>query len=223
MRPERRRWLRITAALLATQMGFLRDALAAGSLERGVHRVRGDVRVNGVQAKEGMFVAVGDIITTGADGEVVFVTGRDAFLIRANSRVEAQGVAGPLLLSGLRVITGAVLSVFAPGEPKTMRTATATIGIRGTSLYLEAEEARTYVCCCYGEAEIVSTADPSARETVRTRHHEQPRYVMGSGAPQMLMGAPVVNHSDAEIMLLESLVGRRPPFLDNPNYWPGRY
>ena len=223
MRPERRRWLRITAALLATQMGFLRDALAAGSLERGVHRVRGDVRVNGVQAKEGMFVAVGDIITTGADGEVVFVTGRDAFLIRANSRVEAQGVAGPLLLSGLRVITGAVLSVFAPGEPKTMRTATATIGIRGTSLYLEAEEARTYVCCCYGEAEIVSTADPSARETVRTQHHEQPRYVMGSGAPQMLMGAPVVNHSDAEIMLLENLVGRRPPFLDNPNYWPGRY
>ena len=223
MRPERRQWLRITAALLATQMGFLRDALAAGSLERGVHRVRGDVRVNGVPAKEGMFVAVGDIITTGADGEVVFVTGRDAFLIRANSRVEAQGVAGPLLLSGLRVITGAVLSVFAPGEPKTMRTATATIGIRGTSLYLEAEEARTYVCCCYGEAEIVSTVDPSARETVRTQHHEQPRYVMGSGAPQMLMGAPVVNHSDAELMLLESLVGRRPPFLDNPNYWPGRY
>ena len=223
MRPERRRWLRITAALLATQMGFLRDALAAGSLERGVHRVRGDVRVNGVPAKEGMFVAVGDIITTGADGEVVFVTGKDAFLIRANSRVEAQGVAGPLLLSGLRVITGAVLSVFAPGEPKIMRTATATIGIRGTSLYLEAEEARTYVCCCYGEAEIVSTADPSARETVRTQHHEQPRYVMGSGAPQMLMGAPVVNHSDAELMLLESLVGRRPPFLDNPNYWPGRY
>ena len=223
MRPERRQWLRITAALLATQMGFLRDALAAGSLERGVHRVRGDVRVNGVPAKEGMFVAVGDIITTGADGEVVFVTGKDAFLIRANSRVEAQGVAGPLLLSGLRVITGAVLSVFAPGEPKTMRTATATIGIRGTSLYLEAEEARTYVCCCYGEAEIVSTADPSARETVRTQHHEQPRYVMGSGAPQMLMGAPVVNHSDAELMLLESLVGRRPPFLDNPNYWPGRY
>ena len=223
MRPERRQWLRITAALLATQMGFLRDALAAGLLERGVHRVRGDVRVNGVQAKEGMFVAVGDIITTGADGQVVFVTGKDAFLIRANSRVEAQGVAGPLLLSGLRVITGAVLSVFAPGEPKTMRTATATIGIRGTSLYLEAEEARTYVCCCYGEAEIVSTVDPSARETVRTRHHEQPRYVMGSGAPQMLMGAPVVNHSDAEIMLLESLVGRRPPFLDNPNYWPGRY
>ena len=40
MRAERRRWLRMAAALLAAQMGFLRDALAAGSVERGVHRVR---------------------------------------------------------------------------------------------------------------------------------------------------------------------------------------
>jgi hypothetical protein len=213
----------MSAAMLAIQMGFLRHALASGSVERGVHRVRGDVRINGVPAKEGMPVVGGDVITTGANSEVVFVTGRDAFLIRANARVEAQGDAGPLLLSGLRVITGAVLSVFAPGEPKTLRTATATIGIRGTAVYLEAEEARTYVCCCYGEAEIVSTADPSARETVRTRQHEQPRYVMASGAPKMLMGAPVVNHTDAELMLLESLVGRRPPFLDDPSYWPGRY
>ena len=130
----------------------------------------------------------GDVITTGADSEVVFVSGKDAFLIRANSRVEAQSVVGPLVLSGLRVLTGAVLSVFAPGE-----------------------------------AEIVSTADPSAREIVRTQHHEQPRYVMGAGAPQMLMGAPVMNHSDAELTLLESLTGRRPPFLDTPGIWPGRY
>ena len=53
--------------------------------------------------------------------------------------------------------------------------------------------------------------DPSARETVRTSHHEQPRYIMGAGAPQMLMGAPVINHTDAELILLEGRVGRRPP------------
>jgi len=154
---------------------------------------------------------------------VVFVTGKDAFLIRANSRVEAQGALGALVLSGLRVVAGAMLSVFSPGEAKTLRTPTATIGIRGTAVYLEAEESRTYVCTCYGEAEIASTADPSARETVRTEHHEQPRYVMGTGAPQMLMDAPVVNHTDAELTLLESLAGRRPPFLDRPGYQPGRY
>ena len=223
MRNDRRQWMRITALMLAVQMAWLRKALAAGSVEKGVHRVRGDVRVNGTPAKDGMDVKAGDVITTGAGSEVVFVTGKDAFLIRANSRVEAQGALGALALSGLRIVTGAVLSVFSRGEPKTLRTPTATIGIRGTAVYLEAEESRTYVCTCYGEADIESTADPSARETVRTTHHEQPRYVMGAGAPQMLMGAPVVNHTDAELTLLEILTGRRPPFLDMPNYQPGRY
>ena len=216
---ERRRWLRGTAAaVIAAQMGWLREALAAGQVEKGVHRVRGDVRVNGVAAKEGMDVKAGDIVTTGPASEVVFVTGKDAFLIRANSRVEAQGAAGALLLTGLRIVTGAVLSVFTRGEPKTLSTATATIGIRGTAVYVEAEEARTYVCTCYGETDIVSATDPSARETVRTSYHEQPRYVMGMGSPQMLMGAPVINHTDAELILLEGLTGRRPPFVSESGY-----
>jgi hypothetical protein len=224
VRPERRKYLRAgAAAALALQFAWLRGVLAAGSVEKGIHRLRGDVRVNGVPAKEGMDVMAGDVVTTGAGSEVVFVTGKDAFLIRANSRVEAQGVLGALALSGLRLVTGAVLSVFSPGERKSLQTATATIGIRGTAVYLEAEETRTYVCTCYGEADVASTADPSARETVRTTHHEQPRYVMGSGAPQMLMDAPVVNHTDAELTMLESLVGRRPPFLEMPGYRPGRY
>jgi len=220
---NRRQWLRMTAAALAVQMAWLRGALAAGTVEKGVHRARGDVRVNGAPATEGMDVKAGDVVTTGAGSEVVFVTGKDAFLIRANSRVEAQGAFGALVLSGLRVITGAVLSVFSRGESKTLRTPTATIGIRGTAVYLEAEESRTYVCTCYGEADIESAMDTSVRETVRTTHHEQPRYVMGMGAPQMLMGAPVVNHTDAELTMLEALVGRRPPFLDRAGYQPGRY
>jgi len=130
---------------------------------------------------------------------------------------------GALVLTGLRIVTGAVLSVFSPGERRALYTPTATIGIRGTAVYIEAEEARTYVCTCYGEAEIVSAMDPSAREVVSTKHHEQPRYVMGMGAPQMLMGAPVVNHTDAELTFLEALVGRRPPFVSEPGYQPGSY
>lgn len=221
VKPERRRALRAGAAVLAAQLAaefaLLRDALAAGSVEKGIHRLRGDVRLNGQPAKEGMDVKGGDVITTGANSEVLFVTGKDAMLVRANSRVEVQGAAGALVLTGLRIVTGAVLSVFAPGEPKSLRTPTATIGIRGTAVYVEAEPARTYVCTCYGEAEIVSLADPAVREVVRTKQHEQPRYVMAAGAPQMLMGAPVINHTDAELTMLEALVGRQPPFAP----WPG--
>ena len=224
MRPERRKYLRAgAAAALALQFAWLRGLLAAGSVEKGVYRVRGDVRVNGTPAKEGMDVKAGDVITTGARSDVIFVTGRDAFLVRADSRIEVEGVLGALVLTGLRVVTGAILSVFTPGETKTIRTTTATIGIRGTAVYLEVEAPRTYVCTCYGEAEIASVADPRARETVRTTQHEQPRYVMGMGAPQMLMGAPVVNHTDVELAMLENLVGRRTPFVTRSDGAPGRY
>jgi hypothetical protein len=219
----RREWLGLAGLALAARLALVREALAVGQIEKGIYRVRGDVRINGVAARQGMDVNAGDVVTTGADGELVFVAGRDAFLIRANSRVEARGTAGALVLTGLRIVTGAVLSVFSPGEAKRIETGTATIGIRGTAAYVEAEAARTYVCTCYGEAEIASAADPGARETVRTRHHEQPRYVMAMGAPQMLMQAPVLNHTDAELVFLESLAGRSPPFIGLPGYQPGKY
>jgi hypothetical protein len=79
-------------------------------------------------------------------------------------------------------------------------------------VYVESAADKTYVCTCYGEAELVPEADPAARETVKTSHHDQPRYIMARGAPQMIMRAPVLNHTDAELVMLESLVGRNVPF-----------
>jgi hypothetical protein len=198
---SRRSLLQGAAGLL-----IMREALAQGRVEKGIYRVRGDVRVNGEPAREGGEVHVADAIATGSDGEIVFVSGRDAMLARRNSSLS-------LLADGLRVVTGAVLSVFASGERKQIQTGTAVIGVRGTAVYVEAEASRTYVCTCYGEAMLEPLGDPASRETVRTAHHEQPRYVMASGAPQMIMRAPVVNHSDAELILLEGIVGRQPPFV----------
>jgi hypothetical protein len=219
----RRQWIAFAGLTLAAKWSLIREALALGQVEKGVYRVRGDARINGVPAKQGMEVKAGDVVTTGPGSEIVFVTARDAFLVRANSRVEAQGVAGELVLGGLRIVTGAVLSVFSPGERKRVQAPTATIGIRGTAVYVEAEAAKTYICTCYGVAEIQSVADPALREVIETTHHDEPRYVMAMGAPQMMMKGPVINHTDAELVFLESLAGRRPPFLDMPGYEPGRY
>ncbi|MCX7892454.1 MAG: hypothetical protein N2544_08845 [Burkholderiales bacterium] len=201
----------LAAAGLTAKLALLGEVLALGTVEKGVYRVRGDARVNGEPAKPGMDVKAGDVITTGPNGELVFVVNRDAFLVRRNSRVEVEGTVGALIASGLRVVTGAVLSVFAPSEPKRVTTPTATIGIRGTGLYVEVEPSWSYVCTCYGTVDIEAVADPAQRETITTRHHEQPRYVYASGAA-MMVKAPVFNHSDAELILLESLVGRVPPF-----------
>jgi len=204
----RRDWLKGAAG-----MALLRDALAAGRIEKGVYRARGEARINGAQAKAGMEVKAGDALTTGPQGELVFVIARDAMLVRADSRVEIAGAAGALLETGLRIVGGAALSVFEPGKRKRISTPTATIGIRGTGIYVEQRVDRTYVCTCYGVADLAAVDDPEARETVETTHHDQPRYIMRKGAPQMIMTAPVVDHSDAELILLEGLVGREPLFV----------
>jgi hypothetical protein len=207
-----RRAMLAAGAGIAFSLAGLGRALAADRIARGVRTVSGDVSVNGQPAAVGMQVRPGDSVVAGPNGEVVFVVGRDAFLVRADTRVDLEARSNSALLAGLRIVTGRVLSVFAPGQAKRIVSETATVGIRGTAVYVEAEPDKTYVCTCYGTVQIASRGDPAARETVRTKHHDQPRYVMAMGAPQMLMGAPVVNHTDAELIMLEALVGRRPPF-----------
>lgn len=217
----RRDWLaRLAAggAGLAFAMGWLRDALAAEAVPRGVASLRGDVRIGGEPAKPGMQVKPGAVITTGRGAELVFVVDRDAFMTRANSRIELSADATGAVLTGLRVVTGAILSVFEPGRGRRIQTPTASIGIRGTGIYVEVEKIRTYACTCYGEAELVPVDEPKEAETVRTKHHDQPRYIYSKGMPRMIEKAPVVNHTDAELVLLESLVGRKVPF--DPKQYP---
>ncbi|MGA0031862.1 MAG: hypothetical protein ACO3IW_07850 [Burkholderiales bacterium] len=210
----RRRWLRgaAAAAMAAAGMLQLRAALAAGSLPPGVARIKGDVRINGKPAEPGQRVATGDLIVTGRGAELVFVVERDAFLLRADSRLEFGSKAAGAAASALRILTGALLSVFESGKRRQIHTATATIGIRGTGIYVETEARRTYACTCYGEAVLTPVDDPGAAETVRTKRHDQPRYIYGKGMPNMMKAAPVINHTDVELQMLETLVGRKVPF-----------
>jgi hypothetical protein len=219
MNDERRVFLqRISALGLAGALGWQREALAQGEKPAGMYRVRGNVRVNGQPAKRGLVLRPGDTVQTGAKSQAVFVIGQDAFMLRAGSRVETSG--SNLFADVLRLSTGKLLSVFAKGEGRTIETANAVIGIRGTGIYLEAERKRTYACLCYGEALMQPRSRPEAAQKVVTTHHENPLYIYADGAMppnQMMTKAPVVNHTDAELILLESLVGRVPPFGTNPN------
>jgi hypothetical protein len=214
LRAQRRAWLHgaAAAAIAASGMLQLRAALAAGTLPPGIAQIKGDVRINGKPAERGQRVNAGDVIVTGKGAELVFVSEKDAFLVRADSRVEYGSAATKGVATALRVVTGALLSVFESGRRRQINTTTATIGIRGTAIYIETEARRTYACTCYGEAVLTPVDDPAAAETVRTKRHDQPRYIYGKGMPRMLEAAPVINHTDAELQMLETLVGRKVPF-----------
>lgn len=183
--------------------------------EGGMRRVSGNVLVNGTRAAVGTPVRAGDTVQTGPGALAVFAVGQDAFLMRANSSASFAGQ--DTALDALRLITGKLLGVFGKGGGRQLSTATATMGIRGTGAYLEVEPMRTYFCLCYGTAEV-ATASGSARDVYSTEHHESPRYIYNDGRARPIVMANVANHTDDELIMLEALVGRRPPpgFMASP-------
>src|SRR5438094_919782 len=205
MHIQRRRALLALAAGIGMSAA-LRLALAQSSAKQGVRTVQGDMRINGKPA---------EAIVLGDGAAATFVVGQDAFLMRGGSRAELIG--SGLLVSAVQLVTGKLLGVFASGGKRRLVTATASIGIRGTGAYMEAEPLRTYFCLCYGTAEVAATMG-GARESYSTRHHESPRYIYGDGRKRAIVPASVANHTDSELIMLESLVGRSPPqsFMDSP-------
>lgn len=201
--------------------GFLQRALAAGvaPVPPGLHKLTGQVTVNGQPARQGQLIRPGDTVATGPDGEAIYVIGQDAFLQRSGSTVSFGTQLGNTVADFMRVLNGRILSVFGKGE-RQLRFSTATIGIRGTACYIEeGVKAETYFCLCYGSAQITPAAAPAEATTITTRHHDHPLWIGNDmKMPTMMVSAPVVNHTDAELTLLENLVGRWPPFYGNTDY-----
>ncbi len=214
---RRRELLRAIATLGAAGVsGYLSEALAAGDIPGtpGINRLEGSATVNGKPAKVGTGVTLGDRVATAAGSQAVVVVKGDAFLLGPRTVIEIKGRDG--VLTDMLIASGRVLSVFAK-KPVAIKAATASIGIRGTGAYIEVEANEVYFCLCYGEAllEVPGTAP----RTVKTTHHEEPLLVTGS----TIAPGPFRNHTDAELTMLEALVGREPPFMKDGKYPLNRY
>jgi hypothetical protein len=211
---QRRKWLKFIGAsgILgpAGWSGWMSQALAAGMLGglQGVNRLQGTATVNGQAAAVGTPVKLGDRVSTGRGSQAVVVIHDDAFLLRGDTTIDFKGRGG--VLSDMLIASGNVLSVFSK-KPMQVKAATASIGIRGTGGYIEVEPKRVYFCLCYGEAVIDGPG--MASKTVKTTHHESPVYLTEDGGIMRAEPGPVLNHTDDELILLESLVGREPPFV----------
>jgi hypothetical protein len=222
--PRRRSLIRALAAGLFSAGLFPQRALAQDIFGgrptklpqgRSIYRLSGDVMVNDKPATLQTRIGPTDTIQTAKDAEIVYVVGENSFILRAASRVTLEGPErGSMILSGFRLVTGALLSVFPQRRPLRLATQTATIGIRGTGVYLEAEPKQTYFCTCYGAADVAATNDRESKETVTSMHHDRPIYILADEKPgQNIRRAPFINHTDQELALIETLVGRTPPFV----------
>jgi FecR protein len=224
MSNKRRAWLKRVAALSALSgagiSGLIQDVLAKGDLpaENGITSLSGNVTVNGVRAKVGTILKSGDRIAT-ADEKgtyAIVVVGRDAYLMRENTSVIFQESKDkPGTIETILLKTGKLLSVFAKrpnGEQVNIRAQSATIGIRGTGCYIEIYPKRTYFCLCYGEATIEGPG-MSKPTTYTTIHHDKPVWLDESSDAMRVESTKFGSHTDDELIMLEKLTGREPPFV----------
>ena len=197
--------------------GLIRDALAKGDapVVKGINSLSGSATVNGIAAKAGTLVKPGDKVSTNRDSTVVIAIGKDGFLLRDNTSVTfEQSKSNPGIVQSVLVTTGKVLAVFATrtDEEFVIKVPNATIGVRSTGCYIEAGTTRTYFCLCYGVAAIGGVGMREPR-VLKTTHHENPVWLDDRGGVMKVEKAGFVNHNDDELIMLEKLNGREPPFV----------
>ena len=191
---------------------------------QSIYGLSGQVTVNDQQATLATRIKAGDTVQTAQNSEVVFVVNSHSMILRSESKLQIEqpeNAPESLIIGGLRMLSGKLLSVSRNSSMR-VTSSTATIGIRGTGFYIEADPERTYFCTCYGVTDVQATNDPQSRENIIATHHDRPLYIVADGGSgNNIRNAPFVNHTDQELALIETLVGRRTPFVFSNDAYTG--
>lgn len=202
---QRRSFLRSAAAWTAAG-GF---AAAHAEQRSNIVELRGDALLNGQRLRPDSFIQTGDHVETGPGAHLIFVIGTSAFQVRQNSRIRVERGDTLNIVSLLRLLTGAVVSVWGKGSSRAIVTPTLTAGIRGTGVYTEVfpqQDNRSYFCNCYGVVELSVGND---RLESRSQYHQS---FWSEATPRnghLMSAARPINHTDEELEYLAGLVGQR--------------
>lgn len=204
-------------ARLGAAAGALAGAivpLPAAARWAEVHELTGTVFVNGRPATRQSGIQPGQTLATGADGRVWFTLAGDAYFLRPGSELRLRGAPGDLFIDSLRLVTGALGATFRPGARRTVVASTATIGIRGTGVYVESSPTETYACTCFGSTDLYANPGGAMMDSLRvdTAHHLARRIVADALSGMRLIPARFERHTSEEMARLERLAGRPNPF-----------
>jgi hypothetical protein len=204
-------WYHRRSLLQAAAAWTAAGAFTAAHAQQGTRNVvemRGDVRRNGQALAAGEAIAPGDRIETGPGSTVVFTVGKDAFMVRQNTRMSLEGDT-PTAVKVLRLLTGAVASVWGRGSERQVVMPTATAGIRGTGVYAEVfpeQDFRSYFCNCYGTVDIAAGGESVVSQA---SYHQAFWAEVAPRNGRLLTPAGAINHTDEELEFLAKLVDQR--------------
>ncbi len=202
----RRAFLRSAAGLTA---GALLP-LQSGAQVAGVRELSGNVLVNGRDVSVSTPIRAGDTLYATRGASLWFTVGGDAFFLRGETELRLEPArVGETAINALRLLTGALGATFARGARRSVIAPTATIGIRGTGVYVEARRDETYACTCFGSTEIMTPEDRMMERVPVTTVNHLARRIPRQGAH---VEAPFERHTSEEMTRLERYAGRPDPF-----------
>lgn len=202
---QRRDFLQAAAAWAASGGYFAALAQSRGNIVS----LQGDALLNGQRLLPQHTIVSGDQIETGPGSSLIFVIGNAAFQVRQNSRLTVERGRSINFVSVLRLVSGAVASVWGKGGQRQIVLPTLTAGIRGTGVYTEVfanQNNRSYLCNCYGEIDLNAAGD---RVESRSSYHQS---FWGEVQPvngRYLTPGKAINHTDEELEYLAKLVDQR--------------
>lgn len=202
---QRREVLKAAAAWVA--MGGLPAAMA--QQRSNIVQLSGDATLNGTRLSPQQQIQTGDEIQTGPGANLIFVIGNASFQVRQNSRLAVERGNTLNAVSLLRLLTGAVASVWGKGVNRAIVMPTLTAGIRGTGVYAEifADQGdRNYFCNCYGTVDL----DAANEKQVSQADYHQAFWADATARDgKFLSPASALNHSDEELEFLAGLIAQR--------------
>ena len=202
---QRRSFLQAAAAW--TAMGGF--AVAQAQQRTNIVELQGEALINGARLTPQQVIQSGDSLETGPGSSLIFVIGNSSFQVRQNSRLTVERGATLNAVSVLRMVTGAVASVWGRGSSRQIVTPTLTAGIRGTGVYTEvfpAQSYRSYFCNCYGTVDMGAGPD---RAVSRADYHQAFWGEVEPKEGKFLTPAKAINHTDEELEFLARLVDQR--------------
>ncbi|MBT9511713.1 MAG: FecR domain-containing protein [Acidovorax sp.] len=200
-----RRSLLQAAALWVASGGW---AAAHAQARSNIVELRGDVLRNGEPLTAQHTLTANDRIETGPGSTAVFTVGDSAFMVRQNSRVALESDT-PTAVKVLRVLSGAVASVWGKGADRQIVLPTATAGIRGTGVYAEVfpdQGLRGYFCNCYGTVDLAAGNESLVSQS---SYHQAFWAETAPRNGRLLTPAGAINHTDEELEFLAGLVNQR--------------
>ena len=202
---QRRSFLQAAAAWTALG-GY---GAAQAKQRSNIVELKGDALLNGERLAAQQSIQTGDRIETGPSSNLIFVVGNSSFQVRQNSRLTVERGGSINAVSVLRLVTGAVASVWGRGSSRQIITPTMTAGIRGTGVYTEVfpeQGNRSHFCNCYGTVDMGASGD---RALSQSDYHQAFWGEVEAKNGRFLTPAKAINHTDEELEALAALVNQR--------------